>query len=1139
MKASLSTLRVRALVPALSVLLLLAGGAYSPAHSQECGIAAGQFQIDGQFYSSSGYIDWAQGPAGQGVFDGSGMPLLSPSLYDRDPHWAGGAVDPDHFAGEGNKNDDYIGLGEEPWTWGPGNGPQKNDLTDIYAYSIVMNDEIWLILGACTRANNGSSHIDFEFNQQGFYKTGETSGLVVGNGPDGGRTAGVDFIVSVDYTSGGTVPVASFRRWLATGSDFGFVAVTPDPGQVYACTNTTTVPAPPWGAVAPDGSAATEVIPYQFVEVAMNLTLLQIDPSVFCTDVSTLLFKTRSAASFTASLKDLALYQFSIIPPPECAITYDDDSICDGETATFCGPEGDLTYTWTGPEGFTSGDRCIEIDVPGVYELMLLDNLSGCEGGPCSHELIVNSPPPCDISYDDDAICDGGSAQFCGPEAPYGSTYTYEWHGPGEPYSNQRCITVTQDGLYTLDVTDDSTGCSSTSTCEQYLTVHQLPPCDIQGPPFICSGFDAELCGPEDDDYSYEWDGPSPPYPDTSCITVDETGTYTLTVTDNVTRCSSGTCEHELQVGDPPPCEITGPDAICDGDEGRLCGPEGDYTYEWEGPGGDYPDTRCITVTEEGTYGLRVEDQYGCVSTCDHTLAVNNGTEAGELTDLWLCTGERAEFCVEVTGTPPFSYVWRKDGEVIAGATDSCYVIDSITAGDVGEYCVQVQGLCGDPLRRCAELTLADVTISELNDLFLCPDQSGEFCVTPSGKGPFSYQWKQNGEVIPGATDSCYAVEAATESDEGIYCVVVQGACGDPVEGCGILIVGTCELFCTKTQGFYGNYGGKWHGMTTLELLQSLITSQSPLVVGVVGKRSVTFPDGAERCVIELLPAGGPPAALKQPMGDLTIDPVTCDVGQHFPLKNGRIRNILLGQTITLSLNTRLDPFLSNLPICELMIAVPALPGPDGILGTEDDVPDPNAEPRIRWIPESVLDALSALSLPQTAGGLLELANLGLAGEDTEGAGPSGINQAVSAVNELFDDCALTVACEDADIWFADVVADPSSGEEPQASEVTLAEDPEPPVEFELSVTSPVKGSSTISFAVPERSRVEVALFDASGRMVMRMEDRTVPAGLTRLPLDMDSRRRMPAGVYFVRVQATGLETGRRIGRAQKMILVR
>jgi hypothetical protein len=457
----------------------------------------------------------------------------------------------------------------------------------------------------------------------------------------------------------------------------------------------------------------------------------------------------------------------------------------------------------------------------------------------------------------------------------------------------------------------------------------------------------------------------------------------------------------------------------------------------------------------------------------------------------------------------------------------------------VGEYCVEIQGVCGAAVTRCAELTLADAGISELNNLFLCPDQSGEFCVVPSGKGPFSYQWKKNGEEIPGATDSCYTIEAAAEEDEGQYCAVVQGACGDPVEACAILIVGTCELFCSKTQGFYGNYGGKWNGMTTLELLQSLITPGDSLVVGKVGFRSVTFLDGSERCIIELLPASGPPAKLKQPMGDLVVDPATCDTGQHLPLKNGRIRNILLGQTITLSLNTRLDPFLSQMPICELMIAIPALPGPDGEIGTEDDIPDPNAEPRVRRIPESIFDALTIIGQPHTVGGLLELANLGLAGLSTEGAGLADINQAVSAINELFDDCALVIACEDGDVWFADVVADPGSGIEPPVIEEVISHVPQPRADFGLSVTSPVHRSSVISFTVPERSRVSVALFDVSGRMILSVMDDVVGPGQTTVPLDIANRREMPSGVYFVRVQATGLDTSRRLGHVQKMIVVR
>jgi len=61
----------------------------------------------------------------------------------------------------------------------------------------------------------------------------------------------------------------------------------------------------------------------------------------------------------------------------------------------------------------------------------------------------------------------------------------------------------------------------------------------------------------------------------------------------------------------PPPCTITGPDSICPGGTAELCGPDGDYSYQWN----TGATTRCITVSSEGTYTLRVTDNAtGCTS---------------------------------------------------------------------------------------------------------------------------------------------------------------------------------------------------------------------------------------------------------------------------------------------------------------------------------------------------------------------------------------------------------------------------------------------------------------------------------------------------------------------------------------------
>jgi hypothetical protein len=53
------------------------------------------------------------------------------------------------------------------------------------------------------------------------------------------------------------------------------------------------------------------------------------------------------------------------------------------------------------------------------------------------------------------------------------------------------------------------------------------------------------------------------------------------------------------------------------------------------------------------------------------------------------------------------------------------------------------------------------------------PGQPVTLCVSASGTPPLLYQWRLNGQNIPGATDSCYIIPAAQTADGGAYSVVV------------------------------------------------------------------------------------------------------------------------------------------------------------------------------------------------------------------------------------------------------------------------------------------------------------------------------------------------------------------------------
>jgi hypothetical protein len=227
---------------------------------------------------------------------------------------------------------------------------------------------------------------------------------------------------------------------------------------------------------------------------------------------------------------------------------------------------------------------------------------------------------------------------------------------------------------------------------------------------------------------------------------------------------------------------------------------------------------------------------------------------------------------------------------------------------------------------------------------------------------------------------------------------------------------------CTLTQGFYGNAGGAFNGTRTLSLLQSLL-STGDLVVGKPG-RSVRIQLPAAACIIQRLPAGGPPRELPIALGDATLSSATCQTAPT-PLhvtSTERFYNVLLGQAITLALNTRLSAGLAGLDICNIMTTQPALPGPDGLSGTSDDVRNPGPDGSLGTsddpiisvnIPLSVTTALSALGLPRTVSGLLELADRGLAGETTGGASLGDVNAAVGAINAGFGRCRFLLSCSD------------------------------------------------------------------------------------------------------------------------------
>ena len=346
------------------------------------------------------------------------------------------------------------------------------------------------------------------------------------------------------------------------------------------------------------------------------------------------------------------------------------------------------------------------------------------------------------------------------------------------------------------------------------------------------------------------------------------------------------------------------------------------------------------------------------------------------------------------------------------------------------------------------------------------------------------------------------------------------------------------DAYCTLGQYVWGHETREFNGVAIPALLDSLITDSDPLVIGMPG-RSVTFMDGSEPTITDGLTASWKPAPLPEDLGDAVVDS-TCELPDGFPAKHGKFRGSLFGETIALSLNTRLDPDLFDLEVCPVMMTVQALPGEDGLHGTADDTLCASCDTMTIRIPDEVLAALGdSTGVGATVGDILGLANLTLAGQDTLfDITPKQIHDAVKVLNRGFKGCRFLVECSDGTpdtiqvaMKFVAPPDEPADRGAPNDNESEWGR-------LSLRAASPVSDLAVVQYGLPEPSRVTISVYSVAGRKVDTLLDGDVnqPEGFIQVPVDAG---RMPSGVYFVRMVAVGSGSGRGYSASSKMLVIR
>jgi hypothetical protein len=696
----------------------------------------------------------------------------------------------------------------------------------------------------------------------------------------------------------------------------------------------------------------------------------------------------------------------------------------------------------------------------------------------CEKTVTVNANPTCQIDGPS-GVCDGSTNQHCSTVSPAGGTVTHSWtitgNGTFSGATDGACVSVVANGVGSYTVVDHITRETCPGSCQKTVTVNAGPTCQIDGPGAVCDGSTNQHCStvtPAGGTVTHSWtitgNGTFSGATNGACVSVVANGAGSYTVTDHITReTCTGSCEKSVTVNANPTCQIDGPSTVCDGSTNQ----------------------HCATVSPAG----------------------------GTVTHSWTITGN---------GT-------------FSGATNGACV--SVVANGAGSYTVVdhiTRETCPGSCQKTVTVS-ANPTCSLEGDTAPCTgvDVTYTATVSPSG-GSVSYSWTlvpaDCGTIVGSSTSSSVVVNWAHTGPCTLHLDVVRDTCP-----------GECELtvnprscnaeFCTVTQGYWGNAGGykclNGQKKGTLEILQALITPGDPLIVGIVGERSVKFEDGREQCIIDLLPGGGKADCLPD-FGDQTIGS-NCQTSPALPTnpRTGRIRNVLLAQTITLALNLRFDGGdLCNLELCPYMTTVDANAGPDGCLGSDDDTPSLGGISTFQ-IPQSVLDYLGAGA---TVCDLLNLANRVLACESGLPS-PDALNSAVTAINEGFDECRFLEQC----------------GPQAPFAQVTTSVDQTrnrfgnrsaefgqgTPTKFGLfgALPNPTRSTAMIRFALPEASQVHLVLYNIRGQEIKVLVNGVMDQGYKSVGLEMQG---LPSGIYLYRLEATGMESGARFRETQKVLRI-
>jgi hypothetical protein len=361
---------------------------------------------------------------------------------------------------------------------------------------------------------------------------------------------------------------------------------------------------------------------------------------------------------------------------------------CTNPTATLTvqasGGAPPYQFTWSnGSQGNPA-----PINVPGVYVVTVTDANNCTKTASASVQQNIVAP----VAQATGGVqsCVSNTASVSGQGSSSGANISYLWTAPagGTIVSGANSInaTVTGAGVYVLQVTNTTNGCTSTSSAT--VTVPAPLVVTATGGSISCSNPSTTLTANSNTPgVLYAWSGPNNFTSTQQNPTVTAIGTYTVIIANPINGCTASTTVQVTGNTAPPIVTVPSATLTCSSPSTNLVAftQGGGLTYLWNT--GSTNDT--IVVSSPGLYSVTVTNpQNGCTALGSAAVLedVTTPTVSIQNPDSLHCNQPNASLVSTLAGpgNATYSYSWSGPG-IISGQNDPTAIVNQ-----AGTYSLQV-----------------------------------------------------------------------------------------------------------------------------------------------------------------------------------------------------------------------------------------------------------------------------------------------------------------------------------------------------------------------------------------------------------------------------------------------------------------